>query len=90
MLLMSVSIVQSVIVIVILAVMVVLLLGINHLFSGTFNSDTDDADQLRKDVDDSPEVITDKSIFHGLVEKRLQQNADPKAGHGVLGHKSVS
>lgn len=59
--------IQSVIVIMILGAVVILLLGINHLFSGNFDVRKDDVEELRRDVKDSDHVISKKSSFHILV-----------------------
>lgn len=44
-----------------------LLLSINHLFTGRFNDDKQSADLLRDDIEKKDDVITDNSIFKGLV-----------------------
>lgn len=59
--------IQSVIVIMILGAIVMLLLGINHLLSGNFDVRKDDVEELRKDIENSDHVISQKSSFHILV-----------------------
>lgn len=65
---MAISIIKAILIIVIMAMMALLLLGINHIFSGSFKADKDDADRLRSDVETKDDVITDDNIFHDLVK----------------------
>lgn len=60
---------KIVLVAVILAVMVLILLGIGHLFSGDFSATEDDTKSLRNDVDTRRDVITDESAFSSLVRQ---------------------
>lgn len=64
---MVISVVKAVLVIVIMVAMVLILLGINHLFSGNFATREQDAERMRHDVDHKEDVITDDSVFHNLV-----------------------
>ena len=41
-----------------MAVMALILLAINHIFSGNFDSSESTADRLREDLDESEEVIS--------------------------------
>ena len=77
---MTVSILKAVVIITILGVMVLLLLGISHLFSGQFNSTKEDADHLREEVKESSDVISDNSVFRDLVKKPV--------GKGELPHST--
>lgn len=61
---------QTVFVVMILVAMVLLLLGINQLFSGNFDSRKEDIVELREDVEKRKDVITTKSIFSSLVSLR--------------------
>lgn len=72
---MVMSMLQVVAVIVILGVMVLILLGISHIFSGSFNTDQTDEATLRQDLEDKPDVITEESVFHQLLreEKSLKE-----------------
>lgn len=65
---MTITILKAVLVIVILCVMILLLLGISHLTSGSFDSAEDDIDDLRHDLDSRDDVITDPSVFRELVK----------------------
>ena len=75
---MTISILKAVLIIVILGVMVLILLGINHLFSGSFDTREQDAEELRNDVRESPEVISRQSVFHGFVENG-SRSTSPKS-----------
>lgn len=66
---MAMSILQVVAVIVILGVMVLILLGISHIFSGSFNTDQSDEAALRQDLEDKPDVITEENVFHQLLRE---------------------
>lgn len=61
--------------VVVLASMVMILLGLDQLFSGKFNSDQDKVSELREEVEHRREVISDNSVFHGLVSKSQNNNA---------------
>ena len=76
---MTISVIKAILIIFILAVMVVLLLGINHLFAGNFRADRDDADKLREDVETKDDVITDNNVFHELVERTKEATPRPAA-----------
>lgn len=67
---MTISVLKAVFIIVILAAMVILLLGINHIFSGNFNARTEDADRLRRDLEEKEDVITEDNVFESLVRVR--------------------
>lgn len=70
---MAISILQAVLVIVTLGVMILVLLGIHHFFSGSFESEDTDIEELRQDVDESDEVISDRNVFSDLVEVSEQE-----------------
>ena len=67
---MTITILKAVSVIVILAVMILVLLSINHLFSGNFDAAEEDAEHLREDIREDDKVITGHSVFHELVKVR--------------------
>lgn len=49
--------------------MVVMLLSIDHIFSGSFNAGKEDGDRMRKDVNESEEVLTDDNVFGGFTRR---------------------
>lgn len=69
---MAIPILKAVLVIVILGVMILLLIGINHLFSGSFSVKESEIDDLRQDVLESEDVISDKNIFTELVKVKVR------------------
>lgn len=62
---------QILLVVISLVVISMLLLGINHLFSGAFSSDQEDISKLKEEVKQKPNVISEKNIFHGLVSSKV-------------------
>lgn len=72
---MAIPILKALLVIVILGVMILVLLGINHLFSGNFTVDEADVDDLRNDVMESDNVITDHNVFTELVKIKVRDNS---------------
>lgn len=67
---MAIPVLKALLVIVILALMILVLLGINHIFSGNFTTDDSEVDDLRIDVMESDDVITDHNVFTELVKVR--------------------
>lgn len=67
---MAIPILKALLVVVILAVMILVLLGINHLFSGNFSVDEAEVDDLRNDIRESKDVISDHGVFTELVKVR--------------------
>lgn len=67
---MTITILKAVLVIVILAVMVLVLLGINHFFSGNFDAGSEDADALRHDVEEKKDVLTPENVFHEFIRSK--------------------
>lgn len=65
---MTITILKAVLVIVILGVMVLMLLGINHIFSGSFDAKSEDADELRRDLEDNVDVISQQNLLSELVK----------------------
>ncbi len=63
------AIIQIILVVVILAAMIMLLLGLDHLFVGRLDTDDSLTGELKKDVEKSKDVISDKNIFYMLVSK---------------------
>lgn len=58
---------------IILVAMTIILLGINHLFAGNFNTNSEEADELRNDVSHGDEVMTRFNSFRqffGSTTKR--------------------
>lgn len=72
---MTIPILKALLVVVILGVMILVLLGINHLFSGNFTVDEADVDNLRNDVMESDDVITDHNVFTDLVKIKVRDNS---------------
>ena len=70
---MTISIMKILLVLVILSVMIIILVTMNHFLVGSFNSDDDDIESLRHEIDDQKEVITDKSSFRELVGKENRE-----------------
>lgn len=66
---MTIPILKALLVIVILAVMVLILLGINHIFSGNFDVAREDEESLRRDLEEKEDVITEKSVFSELLRR---------------------
>lgn len=57
-----------------LVAMVVLLLGISHLFSGEFQTNEKDNARLRHDVRDRDEVITRENVFHTFLSPEYERH----------------
>jgi len=72
---MTITILKAVLVIVIMAVMALILLAINHIFSCNFDSSESTADRLREDLDESEEVISSESVFRDLVKVHQHQQS---------------
>jgi len=66
--------IQITLIILILAGMTMLLLGIDQLFTGKFNADDERANQLRRDVKNKGEVISDNNIFKSLVSDSARRH----------------
>ena len=82
------TVIQTIAVLVILAVMVMILLGIGHIFSGDFQTVEEDMDKLRHDVDRRQDVITNRSMFSSLVEGKSFQNSMKKHEYAVKHRRS--
>lgn len=54
--------------------MVILLLGLDQIFTGKFDADGTEAKLLRDDVEQNRNVISDNSIFTSLVNKTRNGN----------------
>lgn len=65
---MSIPLIQALLVVVILAVMVLLLLGISHIFSGSFSVRQEDAEALRSELDKNEDIVTHHSILSEIVK----------------------
>lgn len=73
---MTISILKAVLVLVILAVMIILLIAINHFFAGGFDCGGDEIDDFRKEIENGDEVISDKNVFGRLVENPVKVKND--------------
>lgn len=71
---MTITILKAVLVIILLGVMILVLLAINHFFSGNFDARESDTDKLREDVRESEDVITGESAFRDLVKVRERRH----------------
>lgn len=67
---MTITILKALSIIIVLAVMVLILMSVNHLLSGSFDSKPDDIRQMREDLDEDEHVITGESVFNDLVKVR--------------------
>ena len=67
---MTITILKAISIIIVLAVMVLILMSVNHLISGTFDSEPSDIKQMREDLEEDENVITDESVFKDLVKVR--------------------
>lgn len=67
---MTITIIKIIAVVVILAAMLVILMGIGHLYSGNFNTDMGEMDQFRKDVENKEDVVSSSSAFHQFLAGR--------------------
>lgn len=65
----TISILKVIAVVVILLCMIILLLGIGHLFTGNFHTDDEEVRDLRHDIRHKENVIGDGNAFRPLVEK---------------------
>lgn len=69
---MTITLLKAVSVIIILAIMILILLSVNHLVRGDFDSEETDLDKMREDLKENDRVITDESIFRDLVKVRTR------------------
>ena len=73
----SVSIIlQTIFVVLILGAMVMLLLGITHLFNGAVDGSEEEADRLRDDVESNSDVITDDSLFNHFIASHKREEKE--------------
>lgn len=68
--------IQVILVIVILGAMVMILLGLDHLINGGFDTNPDDTKKLRDEVNTRREVIGSKSVFNSLVSEHDREAAE--------------
>lgn len=54
--------------------MTVILLGIGHLTSGSFQSDNSDLDAFRREVWDKDDVIGQASVFRSFVDRQRRKD----------------
>lgn len=64
----TISVLKVIAVVVILLAMIILLLGIGHLFSGNFHTDVEDVKDLRAEISRKEDVIGEGSVFRNLVD----------------------
>lgn len=62
------AILKLILVVVLIAGMMIILLSIGHLSSGTFHHDADSIDDYRREVDEEESVIGKSSAFRSLVK----------------------
>lgn len=74
---MAIPILKALLVVVILGVMILLLLGINHIFSGSFSVDESEVDDLRQEIRETKDVISNHGAFTELVKVKVR---NPKKG----------
>lgn len=65
----TISTLKIIAVVVILLCMIILLLGIGHLFSGNFHTDDVEVRDLRHDIKHKDNVIGEGNVFRPLVGK---------------------
>lgn len=65
---MTITLLKAVSVIIILAIMILILLSVNHLASKDFDASDADLDRMREDLEETDDVITDESVFRELVK----------------------
>ena len=58
---------KGMLVLIILVAMVMILLGINQLFSGNFQNEEEETKVLRKEVEERDEVITSQNLFRKFL-----------------------
>lgn len=69
---MVITILKVISVLVILAMMILLLVTMNHFLAGGFDCSNEEIDSLRNDVSETDDVISDESAFRHLVERPLE------------------
>lgn len=67
--------IQVILVIVILGAMMMILLGLDHLINGGFNTTPDDTEKLRDEVNTRHDVIGSESVFNSLVSEHNRKGA---------------
>lgn len=58
---------KGMLVLIILVAMVMILLGINQLFTGNLHTEEEEINQLRNDIDEKDDVITSQSLFRKFL-----------------------
>lgn len=71
---MTITLLKAISVIIILAIMVLLLISVNHFLSGNFSSSEEDMDRMRDDIKDSDRVISNENIFNELVRVKSKKS----------------
>ncbi len=62
-----IAIVKFMLVLIILVAMVMILLGINRLFTGSLQTEEEETNQLRNDVNDKDDVLTSQNVFRKFL-----------------------
>lgn len=73
---MAISVLKIILVLIILSAMIIILLTVDHFLGHAFESNNDDVEELRHDIKERKNIITDKSTFRHLVE--VQQPIESK------------
>ena len=62
-----IAIIKAMLVLVILVAMVMILLGINQLFTGNLQTEEEDTNSFRNDVNDKEDVLTSQNLFRKFL-----------------------
>lgn len=65
---------KIIVMILLIGAMVIVLLGIGHLFHHDDLNTTEDTDMLKHDVDRKENVISEKSVFYNFLIKEREDN----------------
>lgn len=69
---------KLILMVILIGAMVVVLLGIGHLFHNDDLNTVDDDNILKRDVDEDENVISEKSVFYNFLIKGEKSNKDNK------------
>lgn len=64
-----IAILKFILVLIILVAMIIILLGINHLFSGNFSSSEKETSDFRREVREGDDVMSSHNLFHQFLDK---------------------
>ena len=62
-----IAIIKAMLVLVILVAMVMILLGTNQLFTGNLQTEEEDTNSFRNDVNDKEDVLTSQNLFRKFL-----------------------